>query len=581
MKTGTNTVILFLERRNDRDHEDIIREINQFFISKNDVAVARLENAFSTFVSTVYDGLSLAEYLSIFTNEPTERTKTHELYLDYRKAYGEDIIDKATATEKEKLFWFLLTHDQEIVLVKAGKGREEKKFLGYEFSERRGHEGLHWLHGGTMLYDETDLLNPQRVNSYIYQAFLEKKFDIEPSLAKHVFCAQLCQFIEYGTSKFNKTINLGKQQKNFYQSRYHFAPLKKVCTIISGQSPEGQYYNDEGVGKPFYQGKTEFTQKYLGPPQKWTTSVTRLAEENDIVMSVRAPVGPVNMVQNQICIGRGLAALRCGTEILPTYLFHVLRSMETDIAGRSGMAFSSISQEEIAKIRVPLPPLDIQQKIVAEFEDIERNEAMCHKDMESLWKKLLNPEYFQFKDRRIGDISVMAKRGKSAKYGNSNIQIIKSGQARGYLEFDFSEKHFVADGFVLDERKLEKGDILINSTGVGTAGRVTLFDLYGDFVVDSHITIIRLDKSQALPKYVLYALANIGFKQIEAMADGQSGQIELPLDTILAIKVPLPPIGIQQKIVDEIQQYETQIAQQNVKLETLKAEKASILKKHL
>lgn len=309
--------------------------------------------------------------------------------------------------------------------------------------------------------------------------------------------------------------------------------------------------------------------------------MTKLAIENDVVMSVRAPVGPVNMVQSRVCIGRGLAALRCGAEVLPLYLFHVLRTMETSINGRNGMSFSSISRDEIANIKVPFPPLAIQQKIVDEVDAIERDEKVCQQDTERLRQMLLKPEYFQFKEQQLADISVMVKRGKSAKYGNSSIQIIKSGQARGYLEFDFSEKHFVSDGFVSDERKLEKGDVLINSTGIGTAGRVTLFELDGDFVVDSHITIVRLDRNQAIPKYVLYALANIGFKQLEAMADGQSGQIELPLDTILGIKIPLPPLGEQQKIVAEIQQYENQITQLNAQLSALEEEKDSILKKYL
>ena len=70
--------------------------------------------------------------------------------------------------------------------------------------------------------------------------------------------------------------------------------LGKVCEIISGQSPEGRYYNSSGKGVPFYQGKTEFTEKYIGEPQKWTTQVTKVAKKGDILMSVRAPVGPVN-----------------------------------------------------------------------------------------------------------------------------------------------------------------------------------------------------------------------------------------------------------------------------------------------
>lgn len=269
--------------------------------------------------------------------------------------------------------------------------------------------------------------------------------------------------------------------------------------------------------------------------------------------------------------------------VLMKYLWAVLTSAQYRMILGQGSTGANINNlgANLGNIKIPLPPLEIQQAVVDEIEAIERKEATYQENMEILRRELFKPEYFQFQDQRLGDISVMAKRGKSAKYGNSSIQIIKSGQARGYLEFDFSEKHFVADGFTLDERKLEKGDILINSTGVGTAGRVTLFDLEGDFVVDSHITIVRLDKNRVLPKYALYALANIGFKQIEAMADGQSGQIELPIDAILAIKIPLPPVDVQQEIVERMQQAENEIARLNAELSALKAEKDSVLKKYL
>jgi len=408
MKTGTNTVVLFLERRNDRDHVNIIREVDQFFISKNDVAVAGLENAFSTFVSTVYDGLSLDDYLSIFSDTPTEKAKAHELYLDYKKVYGGASADKAIAVEKDKMRCFLLTHDQEIVLVKAGKGKEEKKFLGYEFSERRGHEGLHWLPGGTKLYDETNPLNPQKVSSYIYYAFLEEKCEVDESLAANIFYGRISGFVEFGTSVFDRVINLGK----------------------------------------------------------------------------------VTIAQS---------------------------------------------------------------------------------------KSAVQPSRFLL--QRLENISSMIRRGKSAKYGKSNIQIIKSGQARGYCQFDFSKSYFVSEDFISDERNLRRGDVLINSTGVGTAGRVTLFDLNGNYVVDSHITIVRPDLEKVIPKYMLYALADVGFKNIEAMANGQSGQIELALDTVRGIKIPLPPLGVQQRIVDEIEEIEEKEQSIQAKIVEVRAEVSAIIER--
>lgn len=88
------------------------------------------------------------------------------------------------------------------------------------------------------------------------------------------------------------------------------------------------------------------------------------------------------------------------------------------------------------------------------------------------------------------------------------VQVIKSGQARGYRDFDFSSKYYLAKDTEIDERKLQKGDILINSTGVGTAGRVTLFELDGDYVVDSHITIFR-PNDEVLPTFVLLVLSSV------------------------------------------------------------------------
>lgn len=171
---------------------------------------------------------------------------------------------------------------------------------------------------------------------------------------------------------------------------------------------------------------------------------------------------------------------------------------------------------------------------------------------------------------KLPEICTFMQRGKTADYGQSNIQIIKSGQARGYKEFDFTECHYVAQDFVSDKRNLQKVDLLLNSTGKGTAGRVTLFDLEGDFVVDSHITILRLDLAKALPLYCLNVFYMIGFKTIEEMATGQSGQIELSLDIIGNIKIPLPSINVQQKIVRECEAVDKEVEKARQEIEWAK-----------
>ena len=156
-------------------------------------------------------------------------------------------------------------------------------------------------------------------------------------------------------------------------SHFPIVSLGEVAEVIAGQSPPGKSYNNNGVGMPFYQGKTEFGQMFIGEPTKWTTDPQRFAEDDDILMSVRAPVGPVNLATQKICIGRGLAAIRpMEGHVLTTYIFYVLRNLESEITGRAGAAFASINKGDIENIQIPLPPLEVQREIVVEIEGYQR-----------------------------------------------------------------------------------------------------------------------------------------------------------------------------------------------------------------
>ena len=163
------------------------------------------------------------------------------------------------------------------------------------------------------------------------------------------------------------------RELDYQQSRFGVIPLGEVATIIAGQSPPGRSYNDTGDGVPFYQGKTEFGELFIGNPKKWTTDPRRFAEVGDILISVRAPVGPVNLAPQKLCIGRGLAAIRPSQDQLDKmYAFQILRSMESQITGSSGAAFASINKGDIEKIEIPLPPLEVQKQIVAEIESYQK-----------------------------------------------------------------------------------------------------------------------------------------------------------------------------------------------------------------
>ena len=227
-----------------------------------------------------------------------------------------------------------------------------------------------------------------------------------------------------------------------------------------------------------------------------------------------------------------------------------------------GGVIKYIKLGDLTNINIPLPPTDIQQKIVEEIEKIEKENTEKEQEINICRDKIKDISTTQAEYKKLEDFAIILKRGKSPKYSleQTDIKILKSGQIRGLNNFDLSNTYYASQNMVVDERLLQKGDLLINSTGVGTAGRVNIFNLKDKYIVDSHVTILRLDKTKLLPLYALYQLyCNIGFKNIEKMATGQSGQIELAVQTIANIKIQVPPIHEQQKIVEKIEELEKQI----------------------
>lgn len=406
MATNTNTVVLFLRRRDNYFAANTKAAVDTYFRTLNDVTINGIETPASKYVAHVWEGLEYADYVTLLQKSPNDRVKAHDIYQEYKNKISAKSEAKLYETilniEAEKILYFVLAYPQKVVIVKSGEKDVEKRFLGYEFSNRRGNEGIHAIQRGknidecTKLFDTNSYDNPEKASTYVYRAFKgDYTSPIAEGMQSHVCCVSLIDMLTFERDSFEKNISLTAKKKVLISSKYN------------------------------------------------------------------------------------------------------------------------------------------QLKLI--------------------------------------DLSILLKRGKSAKYGKSKIQIIKSGQARGWFDFDFSERHYVDDSFVLDERKLLKGDLLINSTGVGTAGRVTYFCEDGDFVADSHITIFRPNQNLILSQYALCVLGRIGFANIENMALGQSGQIELSLDIIGNIKIPVPPIDVQKQIVKEIDDIEKSITEAIKDIEKSKA----------
>ena len=144
--------------------------------------------------------------------------------------------------------------------------------------------------------------------------------------------------------------------------------LGDACLVIQGQSPPGATYNTNGVGLPFLQGKAEFGATYP-VTVKWCSAPSKIAEPDDVLISIRAPVGPTNLCAVRSCIGRGLAAIRTQGNIPSKYVLYAMRATEEELrAGSTGTTFESIRGDNLRSHLLPLPPLAEQHRIVVEIE---------------------------------------------------------------------------------------------------------------------------------------------------------------------------------------------------------------------
>ena len=149
--------------------------------------------------------------------------------------------------------------------------------------------------------------------------------------------------------------------------------LSNIAKITMGQSPDSASYNDNQDGMPFFQGKADFGDKYT-KVKHYTTQPTKIAEQNDVLMSVRAPVGPVNVASVKCCIGRGLASIRpIESKSTTEFLYCMLKSKESELAEKgTGSTFKAINKDVLINLVVPEADQELQKQFTNFVKHIDK-----------------------------------------------------------------------------------------------------------------------------------------------------------------------------------------------------------------
>ncbi|MGI6263670.1 MAG: restriction endonuclease subunit S, partial [Succiniclasticum sp.] len=163
--------------------------------------------------------------------------------------------------------------------------------------------------------------------------------------------------------------------------------LKDVCKITMGQSPYSSSYNDQGEGLPFFQGNADFGNQYP-VTRVWCSSPTKVAQPDDILISVRAPIGALNYAKEKCCIGRGLAALTPNKNMVsPDFIFWLLKGKKNELNAKgTGSTFKAINRKVLEDIKVPRLGLKKQQEHANNLQSIweviqKRKDALSQLDM--------------------------------------------------------------------------------------------------------------------------------------------------------------------------------------------------------
>ncbi len=341
--------------------------------------------------------------------------------------------------------------------------------------------------------------------------------------------------------------------------------------LIMGQSPSSETYTPKKTGLPFLQGNADFG--VINPnPKTYCTEPMKVAEKDDVLVSVRAPVGEVNIASERCCIGRGLGAIRSKEKQDSKYLYYYINHYRHYLERISaGSTFKAITKDDLEKFIVTLPPSKEKQKIISILTTVDdaihrSRQAAAETErfkagviQELMTKGIGHTEFREDpingcvpKDwvvKKLGDVSDIVSGGTPSrtekKFWNGNIPWIKTGEIR-YNIINRTEEKITKAGLENSAaRIIPKGTLLIALYGQGvTRGRVAITGI--EATINQACAAIMF-KENIDTKFIFYFLSG----QYESMRSlsGGSNQNNLNIPLIKSVPLSIPPLAEQQQIV--------------------------------
>jgi type I restriction enzyme, S subunit len=344
--------------------------------------------------------------------------------------------------------------------------------------------------------------------------------------------------------------------------------LADVADIVAGQSPPGSTYRRTPQGLPFFQGKTDFGPRHP-VARMWCVEPTRVAEPGDILISVRAPVGPTNVADARCCIGRGLAAIRPHLSLERDFLLQFLQLREPSLSALgSGSTFAAITRRTLDELRIPLPSLSEQKRISAglneQFATMERARqaaAEKHKAATALTLAYVMREFGTAEARAWPRRRLKSLILGNGQYGTSQkshyvaeggaVPVLGISNLKGGRVVWDRLKYTVLSVEDWAKYRLDKDDMLFCRTNsADLVGESAVFEGGRDAAFASYLVRFRLNPELAEARFVSTCINSpLGRHFIQQNLGRAIGQANVSASVVAEMEIPTPSVTVQRGVV--------------------------------
>ena len=659
-KTGTNTVTLFLRRKpEDPAPADHYRNRVEAWFKGN--AATNTVFADEQIVRDYCQHLDISHdhYQTLLNSHPSDELLGYDLYKDYKRAFedqtdiknlrkgkvfkglGPDeqktVIDGRFLThlrgiEKDKLYHYALaqTNPQPVVIIKSpSDNKEQKTFLGYEWSSAKGNEGIKYLasrsapkpevvgeeededvqvienlnnlsHIQTALYDPETIGNPEKLNYAVQQAFLGESVSIPDALQPYLITAKLVDMLDFGRKEFSKSFSLSPARRGVtIDTKWELVKLDDIAEIKNGGTPDtdnSQYWDD---GSICWATLVDTKTKYLIDTQRKITqeglknSSAQLLPVDTVILSCRATIGEVCINKVPTTTNQGYKNFICNqSKISHLYLYHLLVQLRSVLENLvpAGTKYKEINTENIKNFRIPLPPADVQAQIVAECEtvDVEVSEAqeVIAEAKQEIEELIANESDKGYSERKLSEVSLINP-------SKTEIRDVDESTPVSFVEMaSVSNNGLITAKQDRPLHDLKKGsytyfredDIIIAKiTPCMENGKCALAKglTNGLAMGSSEFHVIRTNDN--VSNQYVFALLNrdVIRRQAEQNMTGSSGHRRVPASFYESYRIPVPPLPEQFALVATVQTLEHQIADAQSVINGAAARKQAVMQQHL